>query len=301
MNAVATGMRPLERPPESMRPDRPEVITPLGGGPTVAIAPGVVFECLVGKHNQARQLTTGLVRFDPAACLPYHTHPFSESITLLGGEAHVEVEGRCYELRRLDNIVVPPDVPHAARNSVRHGSAVFHIAMATDSPSRTLVYGEFSSQFMPDSFAGQAGAERVNRTASAARFAAAPNTEFVDFFNQELLPGMEMSGGYGLFHPGSRLPAHVHDFDESICIIDGTATCVVEGRRYTLSNAATAMVPRGRVHYFINESTGPMAMLWVYAGPMPIRIVVDERCATVEGDPWRAPQTETAVTGQRGE
>ncbi len=30
-----------------------------------------------------------------------------------------------------------------------------------------------------------------------------------------------------------------------------------------------------------------MAMLWVYAGPRPERIVVDERCATVEGDPWR--------------
>jgi hypothetical protein len=27
-------------------------------------------------------------------------------------------------------------------------------------------------------------------------------------------------------------------------------------------------------------------MLWVYAGPRPERIVVDERCATVEGNPW---------------
>ena len=29
-----------------------------------------------------------------------------------------------------------------------------------------------------------------------------------------------------------------------------------------------------------------MAMLWVYAGPMPERIVVDERCCTAEGSPW---------------
>ncbi len=47
-----------------------------------------------------------------------------------------------------------------------------------------------------------------------------------------------MSGGYGLFQPGGRLPAHVHDFDESICIIDGEATCVVEGRRHTMSSGA---------------------------------------------------------------
>ena len=96
-----------------------------------------------------------------------------------------------------------------------------------------------------------------------------------------------MSGGYGLFHPGGRLPAHFHDFDESICIIEGEATCVVEGRRFRLSDGATALVPRGRVHYFINESDAPMAMIWVYAGPSPVRVVVDERCATVEGVPWR--------------
>ena len=47
------------------------------------------------------------------------------------------------------------------------------------------------------------------------------------------------------------------------------------------------MVPRGRVHYFVNETDAPMEMIWVYAGPMPERIVVDERCVTAEGDPWR--------------
>jgi hypothetical protein len=30
-------------------------------------------------------------------------------------------------------------------------------------------------------------------------------------------------------------------------------------------------------------------MLWVYAGPRPERIVVEESCATPEGDPWREP------------
>ena len=82
-------------------------------------------------------------------------------------------------------------------------------------------------------------------------------------------------------------PRHVHDFDESICIISGEATCVVEGRRYSMSDCSTALQPRGRVHYFVNESTRPMEMLWVYAGPKPERIIVDERCATVDGNPWQ--------------
>jgi quercetin dioxygenase-like cupin family protein len=231
-------------------------------------------------------LTTGFVTFTPGATLPYHLHAYSESITLVRGAATVEVEGRSYALERLDNVVIPAGLAHTARNTSTSEPAVFHIAMAMDVPSRTLVTKFFSQRPMPAASTGFPGAERVNRFATAPRGAAGPNTEFIDCFNADLMPGLEMSGGYGLFHPGGRLPAHVHDFDESICILSGQATCMVEGRRYSMSDGATALQPRGRVHYFINKSGGPMEMLWVYAGPRPQRIVVDERCATVEGNPW---------------
>ncbi len=278
---------PLPRPPESMRPDRPEAMCAVVGGPHFEIARGVDFECLVGSHNHAKKLTTGIVTFAPGAALPCHSHTFSESITLLRGAMTVEVEGRGYALKRLDNVVVPAGLAHAARNRSTSEPAVLHIAMASDSPTRTLVDRFFPRRSMPDDSTGVPGAERVNRFENAPRGAAGPNTEFIDGFNAALMPGLEMSGGYGLFHPGGRLPAHVHDFDESISIISGQATCVVEGRRYAMTAGATALQPRGRVHYFINESAGPMEMLWVYAGPQPQRIVVDERCATPEGDPWR--------------
>ncbi|MBM3968256.1 MAG: cupin domain-containing protein [Planctomycetes bacterium] len=283
----ATKVAPLAKPPESMRPDRPEVMNPIGAGLKVELARGVIFECLVGSHNQARRLTTGIVTFAPGATLPYHSHTFSESITLLSGSAVVEVEGRSYSLKKLDNVVVPTGRVHAARNASTTEPAVFHIALASDTPTRTLVEKFFPRRAMPDDSAGFPGAERVNRFATVKRFAAGPNTEFIDFFNSELIPGLEMSGGYGLFHPTGRLPAHVHDFDESICIIAGQATCVVEGRRYSMRDSATALQPRGRVHYFINETQGTMEMLWVYAGPKPERIVVEERCATEEGNPWK--------------
>jgi 2-keto-3-deoxy-L-rhamnonate aldolase RhmA/quercetin dioxygenase-like cupin family protein len=278
---------PLARPPESMGPDGPDVMTSVGAGPKTEIADGVVFEAQVGKHNAAKKLTTGLVTFAPRAELPYHEHAFTESITLLSGALTVEVEGRIYSLNKLDNVVIPAGRAHFGRNASASEPAVLHIAMATDSPSRTLVDKFFSRRAMGETSAGLAGAERVNRFASAKRGVAGPGTEFIDCFNEALLPGIEMSGGYGLFHPGGRLPAHFHDFDESICIISGQATCVVEGRRYAMSDCATALQPRGRVHYFINESGGPMEMLWVYAGPKPDRIVVDECCATQEGNPWQ--------------
>lgn len=282
-----SSITPLAKPPESMRPDRLEVIRTPGELPSLELSPRVYFDCLVGKHNAAKNLTTGQVLFDPGATLPAHSHTFSESVTVLDGSMRVEVEGRSYTLNRMDNIVIPAGLVHLARNNSLRTSAKAHIAMASDNPQRTLSDKFFSRKTMPDHSTGFPGAERVNRFATAKRFAAGPNTEFIDFFNSDLMPQIEMSGGYGLFHPSGRLPAHFHDFDESICIISGVATCVVEGRRYQLRDCQTALQPRGRIHYFINDSNATMEMLWVYAGPRPERIIVDEACATVEGNPWK--------------
>ena len=208
-------------------------------------------------------------------------------MTLLEGALEADIEGRSYRLSRLDNVVIPPGRAHQVTNPSPTVPATVHVAMASDAPTRALVSERFAKKAMPDDSCGQDRAERVTRFATALRGSAGPNTVFIDCFNRDLMPGIEISGGYGLFQPGGRLPAHVHDFDESICIISGTATCVVEGRRYSMSDRATALEPRGRVHYFVNESDLPMEMLWVYAGPVPERIIVAEACATPEGNPWR--------------
>ena len=279
---------PLPVPPEGMRPERKEVITPSGTGSLVKLQPGVSFEALVGEFNGARNLTTGIVTCQPGAQLDPHSHPASESITVLAGQAEVTVEGRVYRLAPLDNIVIPRWLPHAARNPDSAAEARLHVALAMSAPDRELVTRTFHRTEMPPESTGVAGFERVTRFRSARRsFGVGPGAEFIDYFNAELVPGLEMSGGYGRFLPGGRLPAHVHDFDESICIISGVARCLVEGRSYALSGCATAMVPRGRVHYCVNESAAPMEMIWVYAGPMPERIVVDARCATEAGNPWK--------------
>jgi len=278
----------LPAPPERMRPDRGEHVTRCGAGVTLTLQKGVVFDALVGQFNSARNLTTGIVTFEPGAVLDQHVHPCSESITVLAGEAEITVEGRVHRLGPLDNVVIPRWVPHAARNPGSGQPARLHVALAAGMPDRDLVPASFARVEMPPDSAGSPGMERVTRIRTARRsFAVGPGAEFVDYFNAELVPGLEMSGGYGRFQPGGRLPAHVHDFDESICIVTGTARCRVEGREYDLDDCATAMVPRGRVHYFVNESAAPMEMIWVYAGPLPERIVVDPRCATAEGSPWR--------------
>jgi 2-keto-3-deoxy-L-rhamnonate aldolase RhmA/quercetin dioxygenase-like cupin family protein len=273
----------LASPPESVRPDRPEVMNKPGKNRPMELAPGVSVDTLVGQHNGARKLSTSFVTFEAGSRLPYHTHPVSESLTVIRGSVIVAIEGREHTLGVLDNILIPRGTAHSTRNDSAL-AALAHVAMATETPSRDLVSTTFETKAMSPDSKGFAGKERVTRFKTAPRSEAGPSTSFIDYFNSDLLGGVEMSGGYGLFQPGGRLPAHFHDFDESICIIEGTATCVVEGRRYQLADGGTALQPRGRVHYFINESPEPMAMIWVYAGPLPERVVVDERCAL--SDPW---------------
>lgn len=266
---------PLPQPPEGTTPDRDEVMTGMGDGSPVELEPGVSMEALVGGFNTARGLTTGIVTMQPEAQLSCHTHPCSESVTVLDGEVEMSVEGRTYRLGPLDNITIPRWLPHQARNPDSRAPARLHVALAMSQPERALVTRSFEHQEMPLDSHGTPGFERVTRIARAERtHGVGPGAEFVDYFNAALMPGLEMSGGFARFDPGGRLPDHLHDFDESICIISGRADCLVEGRQYSLSDCATAMVPRGRVHYFINQSQSPMEMIWVYAGPMPERILI---------------------------
>jgi quercetin dioxygenase-like cupin family protein len=80
--------------------------------------------------------------------------------------------------------------------------------------------------------------------------------------------------------PGASLPCHIHDFDESITIVGGSAVCLAQGRRYELGGCDTAFIPRGIPHRFLNQSDGEMAMIWVYAGSEPDRrIVAAEYCS----------------------
>jgi len=273
--------------PDSFRPDRMEVMNPAGEN-VIELCRGVSFDCMVGKHNGAVNLTTGIVTFQPRTKLDTHRHTFGESVTVLEGQLQMTIEGRMYKLGPLDNVSIPAGLAHKAAN-IGQGNAVVHIAMCSSTPDRELVENRISMRSMPtDHSYTHPGGERFTSFQNSERYEPGPSASFVDYFNAELIPGFDMSGGYGIFQHGGRLPAHLHDFDESICIVEGDASCWVEGRQYDMGDLTTALQPRGRIHYFINNSGAPMAMIWVYAGPMPERIVVDEECANVPGRAWGA-------------
>lgn len=254
--------------------DRREAIQHPADATPEVLGVGAVLRPLVGAHDGAHGLFTALVTIEPRTEIPYFTRPCCAAVTVLEGEVVVEVEGNRYRLGPLDCITIPAEIARRTTN-ISDRRAVLHVALASEAPALGEVNESFPEIDVPHSSTGRERKEHVTRGTPEARFALAPNAMFQDYFNAEL-GSKGICGGYGLFEPGARLPCHRHEFDESISIIQGRATCIVEGRRYELSDNATALVPRGRCHYFINQSDQPMAMIWVYAGDMPDRIVMDE-------------------------
>lgn len=277
----------LSRPPADIQPDHEAVITTLEAAGSIELQSQVILQPLVGKFNSAGNLTTGIVSFAPDARLDYHNHPCTEALNVLEGEIEITVEGRVYRLGPLDNIVIPRWLPHTTRNPSSNKPARVHVAFAATVPERELVAREFVRREMPVGSAGQPGAERVNYFALTARtFAGGIGVEFSDFFNSDLVPGTEMSGGFARVQPGGRMPAQLLNFDASICVTAGEATCLVEGQSYSLSGYAGALIPRGRVHNLVNNAKSTMDLIWVCASPIPERFVVDEFCANESRECW---------------
>ena len=255
--------------------DRGEAIERPEASRAVMLVPGVELRPMAGAHRGARGLFTGLLSLAPGASIPCYERPAAEAVVLLEGEAAVDVEDRRYRLGPLDAISIKPHRPRRLANLSADRAAVLHVAIAAAGPEQAGVNGRFTPAEQPPDSVGRDGSERVVRRAEAPVTELAPHALFQDLYNAEL-GTRGICGGIGRFEPGARLPCHRHQFDESITIVEGTATCVVEGRRHELAGFATAMVPQGRCHYFINLTLEPMAMIWVYAGDMPDRIVVDE-------------------------
>ena len=58
--------------------------------------------------------------------------------------------------------------------------------------------------------------------------------------------------------PGSGAPTHLHNVEEVLTVVDGTAEVWLDGERATLAAGQSAVVPAGRKHGFRN--TGPAAL-----------------------------------------
>jgi len=235
----------------------------------------------VSEVCSATGFSTGIAKFKPDAYLPYHAHEFSEAVTILEGRARVLIEGRVYRLSQYDCVHVPSGVAHQVENENPEGELVCHWAFATSAPIRELIDRQFQIDDRGSGSPTPADPETIVRYENDAIYELSKDAFFLDLFARRF-GAVGICGGHGRFLPGASLPCHTHDFDESITIIQGTAVCLVQGRRYELSDCDTAFIPRGLPHRFLNLSGSAMSMIWVYAGDEPDRRVVDSNYCSGE-------------------
>ncbi len=241
--------------------------------PAELMPAGVELRTFVSEGCGATGFSTGTATFAPGAYLPYHLHEFSEAVTVIEGRARVLLEGRLYRLGPRDCVHVPAGLVHQVENDDGDKPLVAHWSFATARPSRTLVDRTFAIEDRDFGFPSEADPETIIRHDSGDIYELSANAFFCDLFARRY-GSNGICGGYGRFLPGASLPCHIHDFDESITIVKGTAVCMVQGSQYELSNCDTAFVPRGLPHRFLNRSNEEMAMIWVYAGSEPDRRMV---------------------------
>lgn len=251
--------------------NRLESLTRVGPAPWSELAPGVQLQMLATGELGAQGLTTALANFQPGAALTYHTHPCSEVVMVLDGYADILVEGRRYRLSPLDALHIPAETAHSTHNPALERSALLHTSFGAAAPTRDWVSTEFREEIRAASM--PTDPEHLVRFAAASTYELAVGTSFRDLFARRL-GARGICGGHGLFQPGAALPCHTHGFDESITIIAGVAVCQVAGQEYELSGYGTACIPKGRPHRFLNRGAVPMAMIWVYAGAEPDRMLV---------------------------
>jgi quercetin dioxygenase-like cupin family protein len=252
---------------------REKIISARGREAIANVAAGVDLYTFVSEACGAKHFSTGLAKITPGAHLPYHTHGFSEAFTVLEGNAHVLVEGRRYRLHPQDCIHVPGGIAHQVENEDPLRELVAHWAFATAKPTRELTDRSFPVEDRDLGNPSERDPETIVRFDHLACYELSKNAFFLDLFARRL-GSVGICGGYGRFLPGASLPCHIHDFDESITIVKGSATCLVEGKQYKLSGCDTAFIPTGLPHRFLNDSEDKMAMVWVYAGSEPDRRMV---------------------------
>lgn len=72
--------------------------------------------------------------------------------------------------------------------------------------------------------------------------------------------------GQTQFAPGTGLPLHSHNVEESVLILEGEAVAEIGEQQFDLVAGEATWVPAGIPHRFFNRGDGLMRIYWVYGG-----------------------------------
>ena len=75
------------------------------------------------------------------------------------------------------------------------------------------------------------------------------------------------------FAPGTGLPEHSHNVEESVLVLSGEATAVIDGQRIDFGAAEAVRVPAGTVHSLSNRGSAELVVYSVFGGPDVVRTI----------------------------
>lgn len=86
--------------------------------------------------------------------------------------------------------------------------------------------------------------------------------------------GNRVTTGITMFAPGTAIPLHTHNVEESVLVLEGEAAAEVGQDSFELEAGDATWVPAGVRHRFANRGQGPMRIYWVYGGREVTRTIV---------------------------
>jgi HTH-type transcriptional regulator, repressor for puuD len=72
--------------------------------------------------------------------------------------------------------------------------------------------------------------------------------------------------GQTQFAPGTGLPLHSHNVEESVLVLEGAAVAEIGEESFDLVAGQATWVPAGIPHRFYNRGATTMRIYWVYGG-----------------------------------
>lgn len=82
--------------------------------------------------------------------------------------------------------------------------------------------------------------------------------------------------GYTELDPGTHIPFHSHNCEESVVLIEGDAMMDIEDQEYRMKPLDSTFIPANVPHRFRNLSdTKRMKILWIYANADATRTLIE--------------------------